>query len=112
MNFPAAWIFWIKSCITSASFSFLINGRPTEWISGSRGLQQGDPISPFLFLLVTQNLSAIFNWDLNLEMVPRFDGRLSKNFNHLMFTDELIIISKSSRATAKNCKLCLDIYKN
>lgn len=49
---------------------------------------------------------------MGLNMIPGFDVRLSMNFNHLMFTDDLIIITRASRATAKNCRLCLDIYKN
>lgn len=38
MNFPNIWISWIKICLNTASFSSLINGQPTSWISSSRGI--------------------------------------------------------------------------
>ena len=112
MNFLEIWISWTKTCITSASFSFLVNGQLTDWIKNHRRIRQGDPISPYLFLLVSQNLSAILNRALKIKMVPSFDIRLNTNFNHLIFVDDLIIITRASRSTTRHCKLCLDIYKN
>lgn len=52
MNFPSIWVSFIKACLHSTSFSLLINGTPTEWFSPSREVRQGDPISPYLFILV------------------------------------------------------------
>lgn len=43
-------------------------------------------------------------------MTPRFDERLNTNFNHLVFVDDLIIITRAPRIAARNCKLCPDIY--
>lgn len=96
MNFPNIWISWIQSCISSPTFSFLINGHSTLWIRGHRGLRQGDPISLYLFLLVYQNLTAMLNYGLRNNMIPGFDSRLTKKFNHLMFADDLIIITRFS----------------
>lgn len=53
MNFPKIWISCIKACITSPIFSFLVNGQCSNWIPTQRGLRQGDPISIFLFMLVS-----------------------------------------------------------
>lgn len=52
MNFPTHWISLIKTFLTSTSFSFLINGHPSRWISSSKGVRQGNPISSYLFILV------------------------------------------------------------
>lgn len=104
------WLSWIHACLSSTSFSFLLNGSLTSWITSSRGIRQGDLISPLLFLLVTQNLSTIFNKDLSLNLVLRLNQNLPRNFNHLMFVDDLITISKATRQTTKNCLLCLNIY--
>lgn len=49
MNFPQVWISWIQECLSSSSFSLLVNGSPSPWFSSSRGVHQGDPISPLLF---------------------------------------------------------------
>lgn len=78
-------------------FSFIVNGHHTSWIKSSRGVRQGDPISLLLFILVSQNLTTILNKALHLDMIHSFNENLSKNFNHLMFTDDLILVTKASR---------------
>lgn len=110
MNFPARWISWISTCLQSCFFSLIINGIPSPLFSSSRGVHQGDPISPYLCILVSQILTHMLNLSLAFNMIPGFNSNLSNNFNHLMYADDLILITQASRKAAHSINLCLDMY--
>jgi hypothetical protein len=59
LGFNSTWTQWIKQCISTSSFSIMMDGSPYGNFSPSRGLRQGDPLSPFLFILGSEALSRI-----------------------------------------------------
>lgn len=57
--FGEKWCMWIKRCISMARFSILVNGNDLDFFNSTRGLKQGDPLSPSLFILVMSALSRM-----------------------------------------------------
>jgi hypothetical protein len=59
MGFPRRWTEWISMLLSTASTRVLVNGRPGRKIWHARGLRQGDPLSPMLFVLVMEVVNAM-----------------------------------------------------
>jgi len=59
IGFCGKWVQWIRACLESTTVSVLVNGSPTKEFKPIRGLRQGDPMAPFLFLIVAQGLSGL-----------------------------------------------------
>jgi len=65
------WIGWMKACVCGGSMSILVNGSPTKEINIHKGLKQGDPLAPFLFLLVVEGFSGLMRNAVRLNL---FEG--------------------------------------
>ena len=111
LGFHSTWINWIRICISSSSFSILINGNPFGLFSPKRGLRQGDPFSPFLFILGLEVLSRLL---FREECVGFLKGlKIARNcpaIHHLLFVDDLLIFGKATFFEACCIKSCLDKY--
>lgn len=58
-GFPARWCDWMDSIFRSSMSAVILNGVPRRWITCKKGLRQGDPLSPYLFLLVSDVLQQM-----------------------------------------------------
>ena len=88
---------WIMACVTLVSYSFLINGGLQGRVIPSRGLRQGDPLSPYLFILCTEVLSGLCQQALVNGSMPGVKiGRQCPPINHLLFADDTMFFGKSN----------------
>jgi hypothetical protein len=72
-GFGVKWRAWMKMCVCNGNLSVLVNGSPTEQVSISRGLKQGDPLAPFLFLIVAEGLGSLMHKAV-YGLLPGFHG--------------------------------------
>ncbi|XP_056851708.1 uncharacterized protein LOC130500775 [Raphanus sativus] len=96
-GFDDTFISWVMACVETVSYSFLINGSPREQVSPSRGLRQGDPLSPYLFILCTELLAGLC---AKAQMRGKLRGiRVARGcplITHLLFADDTMFFCKSS----------------
>ena len=98
MNFSNTWVNWIMECVTTVKYTLLINGIPTQTIHPTRGNKQGDPISPYLFLLWANILSIALSQVENIRLIKGiFIGRKGVSFTHLFFLMQMTPFSSSKK---------------
>lgn len=109
-GFPEKFCQWVMRCLTSTKFSVRVNGTSHGYFAGKRGLRQGDPISPLLFVLVMEYLSRIL---LKMGQLPdfRFHPMCKKlRLNHLISADDLMIFCKGQEKSVQRIKEALDHF--
>nr|XP_025628468.1 uncharacterized protein LOC112721637 [Arachis hypogaea] len=112
MGFGRTWRAWVKECVTSASISILINGSPSKPFKMERGLRQGDPLSPFLFVLVVDVLNRMIGEAVrNGRISPLLVGRDNIELSHLQFADDTILFCPPEEGTVRNYKRLLRCFE-
>ena len=97
LGFHEKWINTIMSCITTVTYSVLINGVAQGCILPSRGLRQGDPLSPYLFLLCADGFSSLINNAIRNNMLSGVSiCRGCPMVTHLFFADDSLLFCKAS----------------
>ncbi|XP_026420167.1 uncharacterized protein LOC113316162 [Papaver somniferum] len=96
MGFPAIFIGWIELCITSPKFSILINGSPYGYFGAKRGLRQGCPLSPYLFVMVMELLSIIIQKQVDKGVYGLHPRCKITRLTHICFSDDVLVFSKGA----------------
>ena len=109
MGLHEKWIELIMHCITSVSYSIHVNGVAYGSITPTRGLRQGDPISPYIFLLCTNAFSSLIN---NAALNQKITGvsicRGCPKITHLFFADDSLLFCK---ANGQECQYLIEVLQ-
>lgn len=88
----------IMSCVSSSSISILFNGGALEPFLPSKGIRQGDPLSPYLFILCMEVLGALISDKCNAKLWNPIKASWGgPTFSHLFFADDLVLFAKADR---------------
>ncbi|KAJ9559867.1 hypothetical protein OSB04_005027 [Centaurea solstitialis] len=103
MGFGSKWIRWVKGCLSSARISVLVNGSPTSEFPMERGLRQGDPIAPFLFLIVAEGLHIMVEEALSKGLFKGVKvGSKEIQVSHLQFADDAVFLGEWNAENLEN----------
>ncbi|PNX83328.1 ribonuclease H, partial [Trifolium pratense] len=107
MGFARKWMCWMRACIFNSTMSVLVNGSPTEDFNVGKGLRQGDPLSPFLFLIAAEGLAGMVNKAVDIGKFAGFKVDNSICFKILQFADDTILLGEASWDNVKTIKTIL-----
>ena len=112
MGFADKWRGWVRQCVTTARMSILVNGTPCKPFKMERGLRQGDPLSPFLFVIMAEVLNKML---LKAEALGFFKGLEvgvgQVKITHLQFADDTLIFCEPKMDFLVNIKRLLSIFQ-
>jgi hypothetical protein len=111
MGFTVKWVQLVMTCVSTVQYAVLVNGNPREPFSPSRGLCQGDPISPYLFLFCAEVLSSLLSQAESKGIISGVPtSPKGPKISHLFFADDYIIFCKSNHVEWKRILRILEIF--
>ncbi|KAL0292616.1 UNVERIFIED_CONTAM: hypothetical protein Scaly_2582300 [Sesamum calycinum] len=111
-GFPDKFISWVEQCITTASFSISLNGENHGFFNSGRGLRQGDPISPYLFVLIMESFHLLIRSKITAEPNFHYHWRCKElSIVNLCFADDLLLFCRADPHSVSVLKEVLETFK-
>jgi len=112
LGFYDRWIQWIKGCLESASVSVLVNRSPTREFFPRKGLRQGDPLAPFLFLIVVEGLAGVTRVAKEKKLIDSLEvGKDKVKVNMLQYADDTLFFCEANTKSVLNIKAILQCFE-
>ncbi|CAN6226415.1 unnamed protein product [Urochloa humidicola] len=105
-GFPDRWCQWIAALLSSSKMAVLVNGSPRPWFTCGRGLRQGDPLSPYLFLLVADVLQQMIKNTPGIRHLAADDVACPV----LQYADDTLIVVRAKERDLLLLKAVLDKF--
>jgi len=112
MGFNNRWIHWMSMCIGSVNYFVLVNGEQVGPIIPGRGPRQGDPLSPYLFIICVEGLSSLIrDAEIQGELTGTKVCRRAPPVSHLLFADDCFLFFKADEMQVNVMKNILSTYE-
>ena len=113
MGFENKWRLWLWACIAIASISILVNGAPCKPFRMKRGLRHGDPLSPYLFVMMAEVLSKLLSKAAGMGFFQGIKvGLRAVTLPHLQFANDTLIFYEPKLEYLQNLKTILYSFQN
>nr|XP_027060751.1 uncharacterized protein LOC113687311 [Coffea arabica] len=111
LGFHYKWRNWIMECLRTVTYSFSINGEVKEYVTPGRDIRQGDPLSPYLFLLCSEGFSNLLRRAAESKKISgMIICRRGPSITHLFFADDSLIFCKANQQQATELMRVLHVY--
>ncbi|XP_010419047.1 PREDICTED: uncharacterized protein LOC104704705 [Camelina sativa] len=110
-NILSSFMNWIRACVCSPAFMISLNGVTTGYFKGKTGLCQDDPLSPILFVVVMNVLSAMLNKAAENGHFQYHPGCEDVKLTHLFFADDLLIFLEGSMDSLRGVMTILETFE-
>jgi hypothetical protein len=112
MGFSERWIRLIMECISTVTYSIIVNGQVVGNVTPSRGIRQGDPLSPYLFLLCVEALSSMLSKVKSKGLITGMPtSKKGPRLSHLFFIDDSLLFCKANLVEWRRLTKLLEDYK-
>ncbi|XP_071728255.1 uncharacterized protein [Rutidosis leptorrhynchoides] len=102
MGFGNKWRSWVRECLNTASISVLVNGSPTKEFRLEKWVRQGDPLSPYLFIITSEGLNRLIKRALEFSIFKGVKvGGDNLNVSPLQYADDSIFSKNGANAMHK-----------